>query len=240
MVLINSSDRTSVSPSSTDFTIEFFHRELRFSRFRVRKVVLPKTLYNINATNNVVSFNDGVALTATLTNGSYSDVDDLATELVAKMITASAAGGSSQTYTYTYSSVTGLVSITSSGTSSITWSANLVLAKILGFTADTASGTSHVSTQRVNLEPYPYFYLCCKQLTDQTITSNQTVEATIQSVNSLSHAFGSVVEEVYDYTPYHTLGSNQTFSKLSFRLVDHNGELVDLQGSEIFIELEVM
>lgn len=235
LLFINSADRTSNSASSSDFEIEFFHRELRFSRFRVRKVVIPKTIYNVDSSNNVVYFNDGSAKTATLTNGSYSTIDQLATEITSKVTTASGI----QTYTYTYDSVTGFLTITSSGTSSFTWSSNLNLGKMCGYVADTASGTSHVSTQRVNLENRPWLYLTCKQLADQSISSNQGIDNSILSVNSISHAYGGVIEEVYDLYPHHTLGAYQTFNRLSFRLVDASGNVVDLNGSEFFVELDV-
>ena len=238
LLFINSADRTSNSVSSTDFEIEFFHRELRFHRFRVRKVLIPKLLYNVDANNNVVSFNDGTPLTATLQNGTYRTIDELAAEIVSKMTTESAAGGSSQTFSYSYNSITGFVTITSSGTSSITWTTNLNLAKMMGFTADTAAGTTHTSTQRVNLENRPFYYLTCKQLSDQSITSNQDIENSIQSINAISHSYGSIIEEIYDTHPFHHLGYESVFSRLSFRLVDQTGQILDLNGSEIFIEIE--
>jgi len=235
LLFINSADRTSNSASSTDFEIEFFHRELRFSRFRVRKIVIPKTVYNVDSSNNTVYFNDGTAKTASLTHGSYSTIDQLATEITSKVTTASGI----QTYTYTYDTVTGFLTITSSGTSSFTWTSNLELGKMCGFTADTASGTTHTSTQRVNLENRPWLFLTCKQLADQSISSNQNIDHSILSVNSISHAHGSVIEEVFDLYPFQSIGAYQTFNRLSFRLLDQNGEVIDLHGSEFFVEFDV-
>ena len=102
-LIVDSRDRDSSFNSSCDFTINLSSSLTNISKVRLNWCMIPNTSYNINSSNNVITFfENSTSKNTSLTVGWY-DANSLATLLASSLTTAS---GGYNTYTVTYNSLT--------------------------------------------------------------------------------------------------------------------------------------
>lgn len=147
--LISSADRT--DGTSDFFTIDFI--DALDGKYLVKYLLIPNTLYNVHARNNVVPYFDALARQVVIPPGSYTG-----TTLAQTLKTLMDAASAPTTFTVTYSSITGkLTFVPSAGTLSMrfgTFPTNAA-AQVLGFpVADTVAAASVTSPTLINLS-YP-------------------------------------------------------------------------------------
>lgn len=148
-VLIRSKDR--VNPTTTpraNFSLRF--QESIEGEWDVKWITIPNTLYNVNATNNIIPFtNTDGSYTATMVPGNYTTTT-LATEIDRAMDAAASGGATPITYTTTLVAATQTFSIASSAsTTSLTFATNSTNTAhaLMGFEqVDVATASPLVST----------------------------------------------------------------------------------------------
>jgi hypothetical protein len=127
-------------------------------KYKLKQFLFQNSCYNITANNNVVYFyENSISKACTLTPGYYTSsgfTSHLKTQI-------DAASGGYNTYTITYSSTTGLISISASNAFKFMFGTNLnnSAAYVMGFEkVDSALATSQVSPNALNLvSPYGLF-----------------------------------------------------------------------------------
>lgn len=152
-ILIRSKDRTDNSTSSSNFIVKL-DEKIPESTWRLKSVMMVNSCYNLNSNNNVIYFNENATdKTATVTAGFY-DTSSLPTAVKSALDTAS---GGFATFTVTYSSTTGKLTIASTQNFSLLYGTNSTAGSrfILGYDAeDTTAGTSAVADNVLDLS-YP-------------------------------------------------------------------------------------
>ena len=153
-LLLRSADRFVGSSESCSIQLQ----ENVEGKFRVKNVIVPNTMYPVRSTNNLVYFSQsGTDRIATITPGFYTSATFITALDVALNNSTPAPAG---TFSTTYSSTTGKITITNSTTAFIlqfgtfaTIAANSAR-KLMGFnSSNTASALSQVSPNVINLTP---------------------------------------------------------------------------------------
>ncbi len=245
-LVINSKDRVNGSNSSTDFQVNFKQIVDGHSCFILESALIPNLIYNVTSSNNYVDFNDGSAnLSASLTPGLYSlfgstTSSNILTALGTAMTTASSGHGS-LTFTATYSTTTGLITISGGGSTNIqllfgTGShASTSLAYLLGFSAsNTASATTLTATNAPNLN-VPYYLQISINGYNNILTSAQGFGTFVIPVDQST---GAVIEYSLDQTWTQSVLVSNPFNALSVRLLVDN-QVVSLQNSDWGFVLKV-
>jgi hypothetical protein len=143
-ILINTKER--LSGSTSDFIIEL-HTPLN-GLYTVKNVLITNTSFNVTSLNNVVYFNDGLDQIIYLEAGNHS-VTTLLNDLNAKMDAVGA-----DVYTTSLNSITGIITVSSTGTFQFTFGTNTLnsAAGILGYAnVDTAVAGTHQASNVVDL-----------------------------------------------------------------------------------------
>jgi hypothetical protein len=162
---VNSKDRT--KGDINDFGYHLSH-QIKFNQgrsksyfMRIENILIPKTFYDIDSTNNVfrVLEDDGVGgddlVTATIPEGNYT-ITELLTELEGQLDTNTA---NTNAYTLSYDDITNLISFEYSGATSADVTIDTIangstLNDVLGFgknttTSQTIEGTANTDTTQV-------------------------------------------------------------------------------------------
>ena len=127
---------------TTDNFICDFNNISNIHWFAIQDIHILLSHYQIDASNNVLTFNEGGGnLTATLKDGNYT-ASSIASELKTKL---DAAGG--QVYTVTTDSINGKITISAAANFSLLWSLNPSLAKTLGFNVTDLTGANTYTSQ---------------------------------------------------------------------------------------------
>ena len=217
-LIIDSRERnSSSSASSSDFTIYLYSSFTNINQIRLNWIQIPNTLYNINSSNNIVSFTENLTLkTATIPSGNYNALD-LASELASILTTASEGYN---VYTVTYSTKTFMLSFTASahGFQLNCSKANFPYHE-LGFAlTDTSLVTSLTSLYVVSLEQPTEIIISINQFDKMVTTGSTQYGSTFIILNNVAQGDilsyqpdGGVIEEVSDV---------QTFKSLRIRLLD--------------------
>lgn len=223
-VLIRSKDR--LSGTSTNFRSN--HYAPIWGCYKVHNIQIPRTNFNVNSTNNKVYFidADAVAYTATIIPGSYTS-STLPSALVAAMELVS-----TQTYTVTFSSTTGKLTITpGAGTISMLFSTYTTATArfLLGFNAEnTTAAASITSTNSIDLS-YPASVAVS---VDEALDTNYGIFKETGSQYSVyvpfSQAYGAYTDQSsFDIQQKIKL---RTTKSVNIRLLDHDGNEIDLNG----------
>jgi len=113
----------------------------------VNSAQIPFSFYNVNASNNLLTGDDGASYTATLTQGNYN-ITQLLAEIKTKV---NAASGTHDITATSYDNKTNKVTITTAGNTTFSWATGInPVGKLIGFTADGSAATSHISDAQVN------------------------------------------------------------------------------------------
>lgn len=256
-LFINSKDRTSGSASSSNFIYKLNRPVEHVHRIGVRRVILPFSYYVFNSNNNVITFDEGGGdLTATITAGNYTKTE-LETEIKTRM---DAAGG--DTYTVSINTNTYLLTISSTGTFELDFRTSTNAASAydqLGFDdANYATAGSHTSPNAVNLNGPLALYIRSNELSggtrgrfiNQNVGSNIIFEITVTALPNemilAQTATPIMIEYVQDrhYTSGQHVNENSKFGRtirdIDISLIDDSGDVVNLNGRNIIIELDIV
>ena len=237
-LLIDSSNRTSISSSNTDFTLHFSKPINNVKKVKLLHATIPNTFYTVNSSNQSIDFKEGGGpeLYATITNGMY-DISNLLSAIKTAMDDAP---GSDSTYTATYSSITGFITISATGNFSLIFSSNgtnysTSLATLLGFDkSDSTDATSATGTKIPQISRPYHFDIVIAEFPNEISTSADNYLSFIIPVDVDS---GSVITWNDEFEQVINFGSPKNLSTLNIRL-QRNGSTIDLNGAEWIMLLE--
>lgn len=190
---------------------------------------IPKTLYNITALNNLLTFTDGTGtFTITLPPGAYG-----ATTLLTAI--QSAMNAVSPGYTVAIGATTFKVTITYAGVGNITLSFDAArsIGPTLGYLPTSLTGAqTYTAPKVISLDqPYDWFVVC-----SQARASGSTT-GTLTGFNWSIPMGGSISGDIVVWTTNEEYSSRVAISKtnlkaLNFAICDDQGAALDLQGAE--------
>jgi hypothetical protein len=223
MFTISSKDRK--SGTSSNFNIDKIHRD-KVKGFRVDYISLPYTWYNVSTSNNTIVVNgSNVSISA-----GYYNITTLCSALQTALVSVDA------TFTCTYSSSTGKVTIARSTNFTLNLSSSSwTLRRQIGFngTSNVTGATTFTSDSIVNINNGNSAYLHCsplgKYIENQTTDNRSDFIISIPIDKSPQEIIYYVppVENVYTFSQEISLGGDQTFY---FTDIDRN--VLNLNGAE--------
>lgn len=220
LLIINSKDRN--HGTATNFNIGFIDK-IEVNNFRINKIIVPYSWYNIKLQTYIVDGN-----THTLNAGSYtintliSTINTHINPIVAK-----------------YDPDTNKITFTSLNPINMTFSYGPgYLGTILGFNTVIPSFPVITSNYTINLNLTNNIYLKSQRLTTyfQSIF-NKKKSNVIQTIPVNVNSFNYIVFENQIETNFKC--DNSSFQNLDFQLVSDEDEILDLNGQEIIVEIEL-
>lgn len=188
---------------------------------------IPLTMYNVNANNNIIYFDDGTPLTATIPVGNY-DVFDLVSTIEAQLN----ASPSALIFVVTYSLITMKLTITGSAPFSFTFS-NLLnsMAPVLGFNnVDYPINAIQIATNVVNLSVPIYLKIVINELGSMTKSTNSFDNATFVIFTNKNNSEVQAYNNMRNYRQRIRI-INDNIQNLTIKITDYNNKLIDLNGS---------
>lgn len=241
---ISSLDRLSVE-TSTNFTYTPLIRMKTYKSLAFRRVIFPISYYEIRTgINDRIDFTEGGGgeLNAVLNAGNYN-LTQMQTEVKRAMDAVSAT-----TYTITISLTSGLLTATNTAVSAIvflwlTGTNTLINASyMLGFSdgvapkTNTASATTITSTYPVELQPSKNLYLDITTSSSGAIVNRRPTTTNIIVPITINGFFQNLV---YQPDNLILLDVEGEIGTLHIRLTFLNGELVNLGGKQMELDLEM-
>lgn len=230
-LIINSKNRTSGNPN--EFKIQIPPIE-GLKKYSLLYANIPNTLYNIDSTNNLIYFNRGGALVATLAFGAYN-----ITDLIAEISTEMSAADAIQTYTATYDSLSFGLTITGTANFSLTLSNSLNATwYICGFVAanatgiNTASALSHAADNCIRLDFPSELFLTINEFGEANVASDAGTRGTFLIPLTVNSSFDEIFTLYTRFNTDRTYSYSNTLTTLTIKLTKSNGELIDLNGSD--------
>jgi len=235
-LLVSSSDRSSLSTSSSQFFVMIpggvpVKEE---GKIELLDVQLPNTLYNIVAgVNNVFVWNSASTNYAFLVPPGYYSVSQLANTLASSMNAADSNG-----YSWTYSNQTMKFSVSGTAAFTINWVSNpnsspvvQGMARVLGFAfQDTISATSFTGNYVSQLQGPEKLLLVISEFTYQGKTSSGIYYTFVINIDASSGYLNNIAENTsFDQK---VRCPQMMISKLSVSLRYMNGTLADLGGAD--------
>ena len=223
-LFIDSKDR--ISGTSENFTIRFNKQFNNVNKIIVDNIIIPNSIYTVDATNNTLYFFDASSRSCVLTSGVYTSVN-LASEIQTKM-NASTTG---RTYTVSFNSTTNKMTLTvSTGTFYLDFTNSTSPAILMGFNALSLTSTlsSFTSTNSVNLS-IPYLTIKISDLTTNITTANSSdfnVVVPFKSNTGEINYFSSNS----DFVMVNNINIDFNFNVLKIKLIRNNGNDVYLNG----------
>lgn len=199
---------------------------------RLAECYLPNSFYNITNDNKEIKITDGGGTdTLSIAIGNYP----ISTLLTTLQTAANASGTLSETYTFSYSTITGLVSISATGNFSIT-TGNLF--SKLGFVSNTGLASSHTATAIADLRPTKSIYVAIQNISIYS-NFNAIVNGVIGKVEN-NDTFLSILTTDIDYEMINMRNTN-SISSFEIALYDDNGRILSNNGINwnLTLELEI-
>ena len=246
LVEVNSRDRD--SGAIENFTYHLSH-QIKFSQaptksyfMRLEDVMIPKTFYDVDSTNNVFRvIETGGTFSITIPEGNYT-ITELITQLESDLDTNSP---DSNTYTLTYDDITNKISfqvdfVGSAAVSIDTIANGSTLNDLLGLGKTTptltdativlADGVASEGTYTVDLDTKSYIVV------ETDITSHNYYDKDIQKHVGTIVPFNVDRNEKQYYANHEghltKMNNKGPISTIKFQLIDEIGNQIDLQGAE--------
>lgn len=246
-IIINSQDRTSGTSSNFIINNNNIIRLNGKKQLTLKSLSIFNTIYTINSNNNKIDFNENATnKTTTLTNGWY-DSSSLCTHISSSMTTTS---GGFATFTATYNSTTGKITISSTQNFSLLFLTGTNKSyspyRELGFTdvnginaIDTSVSTSSTANNIVNLGIPLTLYISINNWNGSNIKDTSNTHCTFAipikaGFRELIEYNSSDIKQTVEIPPGINIISNTMVSLTSI-----NNKSIDLNGSEWSMTLEL-
>jgi hypothetical protein len=230
ILLLDSRDRINpLVTESNNCTLRIDPAVGGFNKVELLSFNVPNIQFNVDSTNNLIYFDDGAPLTATLTPGAYNYIS-LPVEVKAQLEAVSA-----NTFTVTYDENTFKLNIgISAGIFSLTFGTNTTnsAALILGFRAvDTVAASSQTSYNSINLSLPPYFYVHSPELGIH-VRSTKSGDFGTFIINTSGNS--GDITQFNMFSNYQLLEAFQhsSLSTVNVTLKNRGGTLLDVRGTE--------
>jgi hypothetical protein len=235
LLRVSSSERSAGSTSSSDFSVSYPNNGTlaKVVSIVVKHVSFPNVFYNINTTNNEFIFRmaGGSGQSIIVPEGQYA-----VSELIAYLNTELTGVG-----ILTQNSTTSKLTIVASG-----YPFDLVessMLKVLGFKPSSGNPSSHTAPNVPQLQGVQHVFINSKVLSKAInfIDANEKQERSIVIMIPNDVPWGSVkhYETVHDDLDVINFPSETSLQELDIKLVDADGNVLDLQGQELSLILKV-
>jgi hypothetical protein len=229
--LVDSKDR--IAGTASNYTVMLNPPVMFCKKAHLKWVSMPNTIYNIcSAVNNYLSFTDDTGLhTLTIPPANY-DITSLCSTLQSMMTVLG-----SQAYLVTYDSSTFKVVFSAIAAFSIQFGTTGSCATVLGFnTEDTVSATTLTGQNAVAFE-LEFVYIRVHEFSP---TINSTSKNCYTYVIPITENGGEVIVYTDSAVFSQSAACSDTVNKLTISLYLRNNEIVDLNGVEwqMLLELE--
>lgn len=239
VISLRAKDRILGTPGS--FTVKI-NRLMRVVKLKIQNFMMPLSYYNINNTNNTISFNDGVARVATLTSGVYN-ITQLIQNLKIVMD-----GVSTLVFTITYNSILQKVNISSTSNFSINFtSLSSDLPILLGFNrANYTGASSYLSDNVININRiYSQVNLFSNSLSvhnQQVYSSNPQDGNLICRINNSIYKPGEYLYYSNDDNSQNELMNNNSsgLEHIDIQILDVDNKIIDFNGVDDGIVLNLI
>lgn len=241
-ILINSKNRT--SGTSHKFAIGLKNGITYVDSFAIGAIKIPKSYYNVTSLNNRFRFVDSTATThdLTLAAGNY-DITQLITWLSVNMNIVS-----TDTYHFNLNQLTNKLDVsTAAGSWSLDFTIDNNMSVLLGFDNQIyESSVNSIGEQGItavnspSLDRTDRIHIICNEIHRDNYHFNDTLGfGNILDTVIDNAPFGGYVTKEQDFNIFYNLPSVNFISSMYFRLVDDNGNDLDLNGLDWTIEIHI-
>ena len=224
-LLLDSRDRLTTSPSTSDCTFQLQPALNSCIQVDLVSFSLPNSQYNVNASNNIIYFNDGSNKQASLPIGN-TDLSTLLTNIKTAMQSVS---GFTYTVTYTLQEK---IQITATGNFFMRFSVTTNSASsILGFNnINTTLSTSQLAPNVVNLSLPLYIYIIVDEFSSITKSTNNFDNSTFTVFSNVNGGDVLCFTEASFY-PQTAQLTDSNIQTIHIQLQTYNNTPLDLNGS---------
>lgn len=226
------------STSTSDFVVNLNTQEgiQGVKSAIVKQVSIMNTFYNINDSNNTLTYNIASSPSAiSISNGQYN-----ITTLISALETAATGIG----LTITQNTITGILALAT--TTAVEWlplSQGNAMAEVLGILEGSGSDvTNYIPKGLPNLSGIDNVFIQSKTLGENNLIG--TNEGSILAVIPITTAFGVVTHYVSNHAEIDDIDSSsiqhgKNSQKIDIKLLDGRGNPIDLMGTHITIILKI-
>ncbi len=245
-LVIENDNRALKSKSATDFiylltqSIKFIKKSDKKQYYvRIENIRIPISMYNINSTNNSLTFLDAASTeTATIVEGNYT-VDELIAELQVQMnlqVTGTP-------YTLTYDDITQKINIANSSANILTIQNTTNLNVIIGFDeGQTVAATGNANGNNIAYtNTMRHLKLQIANIVSNNLYSNDENRVTqIQPIGVIIPI--TEIRNEFQYYSNHQgplikLSNIMSVNEINVKLLDPNNNVVDLNGVPFGFEI---
>jgi hypothetical protein len=231
--LINSYDR--ITGVAENCTVNNQNFNDSFS-FRVSKVFIPFTFYNITSNNNILKILSGVTTyTITVPVGQYT-ITQLLSNLTTQLNALSVG-----TFTVTAGATSYMITITNASTQFQYLGTQSTINKVLGFTAtNTTLALTTTGTLIYNLGGTDWIDIISRTLTNsesKSRTTNNSGSNILIRIPTSEFSFGQTIF-FQGFTPHQWSWRMNLEEAIDLQLVDQYGNQLDLNGRDYSITLK--
>jgi hypothetical protein len=228
VLYLDSKHRT--SGTASDFSITLASGVNKILEAEIIGAEIPYSFYGITSNNNRLVWTNGSPVTCTVSPGNYT-VTQFASALQTAM------NAQQPGWTIEYSPRTYKLTFVHAQSFTIDMSnaaGTTTMHGVIGLAAQTTPGTSATMSNAVNVSGSRYLLIKSRALTQPKITRpflNSSQSDVLYKV-SIQSGPGSILVEKNVYPNLLRYGVRQTFKTIDFQLTDDQGNLVDLNGHE--------
>lgn len=234
-------------PETNDYQVELANEYRDILEIELLSANIPKSAYNINASNNTIHFDvGGTEYTASVSSGNYN-----ITDLLSELETAMNASGSGVTFTLTEDTRTNKITISGTGAFDLLFNGgqepignqfrsiykDSSIGYNLGFRRTDLTGLTTYTAQNIyNIAGENYILLYIKEL--------ENLETSDINYNNISQSFTKInLNTDYNTVKFHSANAEyysrilfksplQKLSQMIIRFYNYNGTLYDFNGLE--------
>jgi hypothetical protein len=221
------------SGNSTNF-IYFLSKPLKaIKQVKLRSVTIPNVIYNVNSTNNVFNWTFGSTYNFVIPPGYYT-ISSLMSAIQAFMNTQ----GSPNSYTLTYSSTSGLVTIAGTSNFQINFGVANTCASLLGFPPTTTSSANTFTGSNSPSLTYPLnVFINISEIGTHNRVNNNNFTFFIPMINQNSTILFLNHLDLDEQTI--TFDKPQNIYQLTVNMVDEFNNNINLLGLDWSLALEI-
>jgi hypothetical protein len=234
-LLISSKDRQA-GESTHDFSVRFNPTlfEGKQWKYQVEQILLPRFFYPINSNNNTLDFKDsgGNIGQVVLTPGEYS----YATFATALKAALEAAATAVDTYTVSVDTTTFLITISTGGNFELTLSTS-TMNDVLGFGTTNLTGAATYTASKIFKLDGDDVVLVQSNIGQELINTNGRYRVLQTMVNDKNFGEFLTIQQMNVSNFIDVLPDD--LSNIRIKVTDQSGTLLDLNGQEINIILQL-
>lgn len=233
-IVIQSKDRLSGTPDSFAVAVPPL---LALESISLLSAAVANTLYNINASNNIVYWNRGGPLAVAIPPGAYS-----VTAFMLTLGTLMDAADGVESYSVGYSETTMKLSITCTAPFSLTCATTTNAAWVpmgWGGAASTGAAVTHVAPKVIRLDFPNYLCINVGEWAPASLATTANVRSNFIISIQQNSQYVSFSNQLATFDNSSAYSARNGLSRMEVRLTDPSGNSVDLNGAEWTMVIEL-